>query len=270
MPRFSYGPMPIVAPDSEGGSNDLIRQDATGGVMYQTNADAVAQVNPLPIFDFAGAQISEITSGPFGQAQWIAEQDEPNGFVRFGDLIVAVDAREVGPLAQRAAAAQSAAEQALAAIRDLVASTAGLTTEGVQGVVGAMVAAAGGAYNPDTGAIAFPASSGGTVGGVDAEGVRDVIAAALTGTGLITVVANDAGDSITVQASQQLTEALAARLRIDAPQALTAAQRTQGKANLGLAGFTISAARTATDPVLTDEQARDLYGEGAFFTVDPA
>lgn len=134
MPRFSYGPVAIVSPDPAGGSNDLIRQDAKGGKMYQTNADAVAQVNPLPIFDFAGTPITEITSGPFGQAQWVAEQTRPGGFVNIAGLIVQVWATEVGELLEQAQGAiaqveaarnvaqQAAAdaEQALAALREYI------------------------------------------------------------------------------------------------------------------------------------------------------
>ncbi|GAA1436277.1 hypothetical protein GCM10009616_35670 [Microlunatus lacustris] len=132
MPRYSYGPMAIVQPDPAGGAADLVLQNATDGKMYQTQPDAEAQSNPLPIYDFNGGQLDEIKSGPFGQAQWLAEQAEPNGFVRFGDLIVAVDAREVAGLAQDAAdavaesrAARDAAETALAEIRQLLADGGG-------------------------------------------------------------------------------------------------------------------------------------------------
>lgn len=86
----------------------------------------------------------------------------------------------------------------------------------------------------------------------------------------LTVVRGDSRYYTQAAINQSLVDVVANRLRFDNPQTLSTAQKTQAKANIGLPGFTIAGARLASDPVLTDAQALALYGEGAFFTVDPA
>jgi len=71
-------------------------------------------------------------------------------------------------------------------------------TEAVQDVVGALVSGAGGSYDDNAGTITLPAGAG---GGLDAEGVRDTIAAALVGGSGITVTPNDGSDTITISSS---------------------------------------------------------------------
>jgi hypothetical protein len=76
-------------------------------------------------------------------------------------------------------------------------------------------------------------------------------------------------NSFTISDTNGLQTSLDNRLRVDAAQSFTTAQKTQAKTNLGI-GMTVAAARTVTDPTLTDAQALSLVGEGGYFTVDSA
>jgi len=89
-------------------------------------------------------------------------------------------------------------------------TSGGLDAEGVQDVLGAMVTQAGGTYNDTAGTITLPSSGGGTAT-FDAEAVRDAIGTAMSGTGMVTVTSNDAADTIVVSGSSALAAALSAK-----------------------------------------------------------
>jgi hypothetical protein len=76
-------------------------------------------------------------------------------------------------------------------------------TEAVQDAVAALLAEGTNVtltYN-DAGNVLTVAAAGGSGGGLDAEGARDAIGVALLGTGVISVVVNDAADTITISST---------------------------------------------------------------------
>lgn len=74
-------------------------------------------------------------------------------------------------------------------------------TEALQDAVSTLIVAGANVtttYDDTAGTLTIAAAAGGGGTGLDAEGVRDTIGAALQGAGLITVTVNDPGDTITV------------------------------------------------------------------------
>lgn len=118
---YSFAPQPIIDPTT----NTLV-VNADGGKVVDP-----ATGNPLTMADLNGNPTDKIGGSPFGTSQWF-RSTQLAVLVLYGDVAVQCVATELFPIASRypelvaaASSAQTAAQQALADLRDAIAQGVG-------------------------------------------------------------------------------------------------------------------------------------------------
>jgi hypothetical protein len=110
-------------------------------------------------------------------------------------------------------------------------------------------------YDDTAGTLTISASGGTGSSSADPEVVRDIIGAALIGQGMVSVVANDLGDIITISGSAALDAALAARLRPRGAFAPGVAYKTNDLIVSGAQTFYALQDHTSANPAPTGTNA---------------